>query len=543
MMMRNRVLVSVMLVLMFVLASCTARMAPLTREQSIDRSIEVPKEEPEKEAVEKVQAVEPVISDVKRKLDLAKSLEGSGTDVEILRLYGAALSSASVEEMEGVRTALNRFLSTLESSKLQELLLSEEDLLPRAEMVYRLALNQVSEGKAQLAMDNFIEFMALYPDHPDAEKARKASLLLSGQVVQKSALGCMLPLSGNFKIFGERALKGVELAVQDLSREYNQSIKVIIKDTRSDDKRAVICVDELVSENVAGIAGPIITAEAAAVQAEKHKIPMIALTQKTQVAKTGTHVFSNFITPEMQTQALVSYATKVLGVTKFAVLYPDDKYGVTHMDLFRDRVHESGAQIIGVESYPGAMTDFSVPIKKLVRLFRLTSDKKNPGTDITAIFIPDAPSKLGMILPQLAYHDLSISYQLGTNIWHDPLLIKTSGKYLKNTVVTEGFFANSSNPEAGEFAKRFYLLHGEDPGFVEAVAYDTITMLVRTAMEKGVDSRSSLREALSGRQVFEGVTGRTLFDADGNAEKELLFLTVKNGEFMELSHSQELPGL
>jgi len=542
-MMRNRVLVSVMLVLIFVLTSCTDKMAPPTREPSIDRSIEVSKEEPEKETVEKVQAVEPIISDVKRKLDLAKSLEKSGTDLEVLRLYGAALSSASVEEMETVRTALNRFLSTLESSKLQEFLLSEEELLPRAEMIYRLGLNQAAEGKTQLAMDNFIEFLALYPDHPDAEKVREISLSLNGNLFNKSKVGCMLPLSGTFKMFGERALKGVELAVQDLSREYNQNIKVIIKDTRSDDKRAVICVDELVSENVAGIAGPIITAEAAAVQAEKHKIPMIALTQKTQVAKTGAHVFSNFLTPEMQTQALVSYATRVVGVTKFAVLYPDDKYGVTHMNLFRDKVHESGAQIVGVESYPGDMTDFSASIKKLARLFYLTSDKKNPGADVTAIFIPDAPSKLGMILPQLAYHDLTKAYQLGTNIWHDQLLMENAGKYLNNTVITEGFFANGSNPEAGEFAKRFYLLHGEDPGFVEAVAYDTITMLVRTAMEEGIDSRSSLREALSAKRIFEGVTGRTLFDSDGNAQKELLFLTVKNGEFVELTHSQGIPGL
>jgi len=155
----------------------------------------------------------------------------------------------------------------------------------------------------------------------------------------------------------------------------------------------------------------------------------------------------------------------------------------------------------------------------------------------------ESPAKLGMILPQLAYHDLTKCYQLGTNIWHDELLIENAGKYLNNTVITEGFFANGSNPEAGGFAKRFYLLHGENPGFVEAVAYDTVTMLVRTAMEEGIDSSSSLRDALSAKRVFEGVTGRTLFDSDGNAQKELLFLTVKNGEFVELTHSQGIPGL
>jgi hypothetical protein len=238
------------------------------------------------------------------------------------------------------------------------------------------------------------------------------------------------------------------------------------------------------------------------------------------------------------------------------MLYPEDRYGRTYMNLFWDRVSEMGGEVVGAESYGNDRTDFSDAIKKLTGLYYPVPEdlkpkeevnpsdveadgkaekEEEPIVDFTAVFIPDAPSKLGMILPQLVYHDVTGCYLLGTNIWHDPMLIDNARRYAKKTVITDGFFVGSRNPEARRFAENFRSLHGNYPGFIEAAAYDTLCMMVRTVMEPGVDSRSSLREALAGRRVYEGVTGRTLFDPDGNAQKELVFLTVKKGKFVEIT--------
>jgi ABC-type branched-subunit amino acid transport system substrate-binding protein len=546
--MKNRVVVLVVLVLAFMLTACAGKKSLPGQ----DRPVSAPVEQSE----ETVGAVEPETPEVETLLDLVRSLEGSADTVEVLRLYNAALKTATAGERPGVKADLNRFLVSLESESLAAVLQLEGEQIPRDAMMYRLGLNYATQGEKQQAVDMFSAFVRDYPDHSDADNAREILLLLREDLFKKSTVGCLLPLSGRFSVFGERALKGIELAVRDLSREYNQNIKVIIKDTRSDDDRATQCVDDLAAERVAGIAGPIITAGSAGLRAQEQGVPLIALTQKSQIAQTGEYVFSNFLTPEIQAQALASYATRVLGVKRFAMLYPEDRYGRTYMNLFWDRVREMGGEVVGAESYGNDRTDFSDAIKKLTGLYYpvpedlkpketvgpgdVEADAKaekeeEPIVDFTAVFIPDAPSKLGMILPQLAYHDVNGCYLLGTNIWHDSMLIDNARRYAKKTVITDGFFVGSRNPEARRFAENFRSLHGKYPGFIEAAAYDTLCMMVRTVMEPGVDSRSALREALAGRRVYEGVTGRTLFDPDGNAQKELVFLTVKKGEFVEIT--------
>ncbi len=511
--------------------------------------------------VEEAQTVEPERTEAETALALARGLEEKGAVVEVLRLYARALESAPEQAKDQVRSHLNRFLARVDTAELERLAVSGEASIPGAEILYRLGLSYGSQGKNQLAIDTLARFIQDHPDHPDVENARQIVSLLAEHLFKKNTVGCLLPLSGRFSTFGERALKGVELAVQDLSNQYHEKINVVIKDTRSDNDHAVRCVQGLAAEKVAGIAGPIITAEAAGQEAQHLEIPMIAMTQKTQVARDGEYVFSNFLTPEIQTQALASYALRMLQVKKFAILYPDDRYGRTYMRLFMDRVVEMGGEIVGVESYGTDQTDFSDAIKKLTRQFSPQvsavksqepldsrdldedvdvqgdtsfSHNRLPTFDFTAIFIPDSPAKVGMILPQLAYHDVTGCYLLGTNLWHDDSLIAAAEKYAANAVITDGFFARGMNSKARDFAERFRSLYGVAPGFVEAAAYDTLTMLVQVAMEPGVNSRGDLRAALAGKRVFEGVTGRTLFDPDGNAQKELVFITIKQGEFREI---------
>ena len=220
-------------------------------------------------------------------------------------------------------------------------------------------------------------------------------------------------------------------------------------------------------------------------------------------------------------------------------------------------VEETGGEIIGVEAYGSDQTDFADEIRQIAdfcyplpldfqessgdfsgSVKRFSEPGYSPGGDVgkNALFIPDAPSKVSLIVPQLIYNDVSDLCLLGTNLWHDDTLLKNAADYVKNAVIIEGFFSGTTRKDAADFVKRFQLLYQETPGFIEAAAYDTVTLLVRTAMESGVNSRESLRDALGSSRVHEGVTGRFMFDEEGNAHRELFYLTVKGRRFVEISH-------
>jgi len=568
-----------------VLSACTPRQAvvegPVTEEPEI---AEKPGSGTGKE--ETVPEKKPALSRAEKFGKKAgKALEANDTATASY-YYNRALALADDKEKQALMVPIKTFVARADNLLLEDLLASEKNRIPVSLILYQLGLNHAADGDYDKAEKIMERFVSNFPDHENAEDAAEVAELVRKLGFKGNRVGCLLPLSGKFSTFGQMALKGIELAVMEFSKAYSQEIRVVVKDTRSDNARAVEMMNELVDENVAAVVGPMVTAGAVSAMAEKNRIPIIAMTQKEEVALNGEYVFSNFITPQMQARALVSYAFQNIGVSKFAVLYPEDRYGRTYMNLFWDMVEEVGGTIVGAEAYSHGQTDFSDAIKKITGTYypvpyflkeqheallasieegeeTLETEKaealeraedasgKNPHrqkrrgeegeeedvaiVDFKAVFIPDAPSKVSLILPQLAYHDATGIYLLGTNIWHSPRLLQDAAGYVKNSVITEGYFPRSRKEKAADFAVAFQTLYNEEPGFVEACAYDTITILVTTAMDDLVASRQALKEGLKTR-MFDGVTGTTVFDSNGNAQNEPFFLTVKRGEFVEIDH-------
>jgi len=321
-------------------------------------------------------------------------------------------------------------------------------------------------------------------------------------------------------------------------------------------------VRKLHKENVAGIIGPLLSIDKAGIEAQKLKIPLIALTQKSDFPLKGDYLFANFITPRMQVQTLGAYLFQELGIKKVAILYPDEKYGKIYMELFWDIVDQYSGEIVGVESYDGRKTDFKEPIQKITGEFYTIPDFLKPDTvepeymefspldiqedpdeeeeekieiDFQALFIPDSPSIVNMILPQLAYNDATDIYLVGTNLWHHKSILKDARGYNKNAVISDGFFNESQKPAVIEFTDRFQSLFDIKPKFLEAISYDTASMLLTFAMDESIDSRQALKDSLQGRRIFEGVTGKTVFDENGIAHRQLFLMTIKKGKFVEIT--------
>ncbi|MBU0972162.1 MAG: penicillin-binding protein activator [Proteobacteria bacterium] len=481
---------------------------------------------------------------------------------DALFVYNQALALAKPGESKTIITGVEKVLAKTHPHVIEAFLKIKNLSIPRPLLFYWLGLNHASQNNYAQAQKALEIFIGTYPDHAYAEDARDLLVSMKSSTFKRDTIGCMLPLSGKYQIFGQRALQGVEMAIQDLSARHGQNFHVVIKDTQSNPERAVECVDELSQERVMGILGPILTEETAGTRAEELGIPMIALTQKSDFPLQGEYLFSNFITPEMQVQALASYVFTELGLQRVAILYPNERYGQRYMELFWDAVNGFNGQVVGVESYDGENTDFTIPIQKLTGEFypvpkflksnrpetENTSEdtESNAGDssdrgkkvqiDFQALFIPDSPSRLNLILPQLAFNDVRNMVLLGTNLWHQESLLTGAKGYNKNAVIVDGYFGDSQNPITVDFEKRFKLLYGTRPGFIEAIAYDTAVILLSAAMDEQVDSRESLKNTLQGSRLFEGVTGNTIFDKTGSAHKQLFLITIKKEKFMEIRH-------
>ena len=156
--------------------------------------------------------------------------------------------------------------------------------------------------------------------------------------------------------------------------------------------------------------------------------------------------------------------------------------------------------------------------------------------DFDAVFIPDAPQKAGLIIPQLAFYDVEGIYLLGTNLWHSRTLLEMSREYVQGAIMPDGFFAESRKAIVRQFVERFEKIYAETPGVIEAMTYDSATMLFSILSQNDIRFRSALKDALMQVEEFPGVTGRTTFDEQGEAVKTPFLLRVKGDRFIELDN-------
>ncbi|BBO74122.1 hypothetical protein DSCW_15390 [Desulfosarcina widdelii] len=526
-------------------------------------------------------------------LMIGDAYESLGAHMDAARFYYRAWNTAIGPQRKAAWPKLESAAGQLNVEEIQRLISELKDREVTGLLLYRLGMAFIMDENYDDAFDVLEMFVNRFPDHPDHQDA--ADMILSLEERSRFTpftVGCLLPLSGPYAVFGQRALNGIELAL-NRTGEMADGIPfhIIVKDSRSDAGVTAEAIEQLDRQKVGTILGPMSAAEAAGKYAQTRGIPIVVFTQREEVPDVGSYVFRNFITPQMQVRSLVTFAAENLGARRFAILYPDEKYGWRYMNLFWDQVVENGGTVNAVEAYDPSGTDFAEPIKKMTGLFyeipvdlkqqsmpsplpmTLASmadgylqdpiaaidpvervcgvpldrealddlgrrnadrdDRWDPIVDFDAVFIPDAPKKAGLVIPQLAYYDIRDIYLLGTNLWNSKTLLEMSGEYMKNTLIADAFFTESSSEAVQTFVADFKEAFGKVPGVIEALAYDSAMMVFSTMRQTATDSRRELKQALLQMEPFKGVTGPTRFQPNGEVEKALQMLRIEKGRFVQ----------
>ncbi|MBW2559954.1 MAG: penicillin-binding protein activator [Deltaproteobacteria bacterium] len=471
-------------------------------------------------------------------------LAQAGRSKEALGWYLKSFKSGPEAQLEGsVKKKAEKIITTLLSlEQLREMEKEYRRGYPSGHLLYALARASYRArdlDRAQGYLDRFL----LDRRHPlRGEGEALLRRIAAAKLVNRNAIGCVIPLTGRYASYGNRVLDAIILASGVFDPGQDSPIELFIEDSKGDPATAREAVRRLADEHhVIGIVGPLGSSAAleAAGEAQELGVPIITLTQRQGITETGEYVFRDFLTGEAQTRALVSYSIHNLGVKNFAILHPGDHYGTEMMHLFWDEVLRQGGQIRGVETYTADQTDFGREIKSLTGLNlhekgKGSGEDPKPIVDFDALFIPDSYSVVGMIAPQLVFYDAIGVHLLGTNIWNSPELLRKDSQYLEGAIFTDCFSLNSTRPEVRTFIDRFYVAWGREPGNVEALAYDATDILVRLIAGGGIEIRKDLRDAISRIENHPGITGATSFARGRDAQKSLHILMVVDNEIIQV---------
>ncbi len=499
------------------------------------------------------------------------------------RCYDATQDEADRQRIQ------DRVLEVLSVGWEPEALKTAADLFPEGffseAIQLGVAATCVQRGQLRLAEDHL---MRMSVQHPDDVFTSHIHALLDRMTEQGPprvcTIGCLLPLTGKYARFGESVLDAMLLGARAFRspEEKGSSIRLEIRDTQGDPERAVQEVRELAEDpNVAGIVGPLrsTVAFACAEEAQKLSVPMIALTQREEVARVGDFIFQNGLTIRQQVDTLVDYVMEEMGYSSFAVLYPKDAYGTLSRDLFERKVRDMGGEVVSAVAYEDGETDFQDEIRELVgpeflqeverrekereqrRLleegFDVAPEEGEGGNALSAgeaamgaeeedaeeepvlppfqvLFIPDHFRKIALIAPHLALYDVNEITLLGTNAWNSNQLVELAGEYVRDAIFADGFFAESNIPYVREFVEDYRRAFQSEPRVLEALGYDSLLMLEDSFLQTQDKTRERVREALADMQGYPGLSGYTSFNEDGSAKKRLYILSIIGNHIQQI---------
>lgn len=390
-------------------------------------------------------------------------------------------------------------------------------------------------------------FLDKFSSHPEKTRAEmilnEASARLAGP---RYALGALLPQSGHLSFFGDRVLKGIQLALHTYNLKYPDSrVELIVKDTEGSPEKAVSGLAELASKHVVAAIGPLLTKEAEAIAPllDKVKVPVITPAASGEgIGKLSPWLFRNALTNSSQATAAAHYVIEQR-LKKIVILHPDDAYGKDLARLFAKNL-ERKAEILATVAYPSDVKDFGPYIRKVVEIdlrsqrVHIPEDEAehkklllNSTPHFDAVYLPGHADKVGLLIPQLAFYNIKGIAIVGSNNWHTPDLIERADRHADGAVFTDGFFPESTDPAMKSVIDAYRSAYQENPDILSAQAYDA-AMMVLSLLKGYKDTPQSVRDGLLGMKDYPGISGATTFPGSGEAQKKVFLIRVQDGKFV-----------
>ncbi|MDQ7031285.1 MAG: penicillin-binding protein activator [Desulfonauticus sp.] len=230
----------------------------------------------------------------------------------------------------------------------------------------------------------------------------------------------LLPLSGPYAPFGWKIFKGASLAQWQLVSEGAQITVKVINSCSSQWER------ELQNTSAQIIGGPIQLVKIKQIFQDNLEEQKIFFVFSPQVKEEGLKIWRFFPSSRDQVKALIRTCKQQLNVSKFAVLYPAEKYGHKMASLFANYASNSNATLTALLSYPpdnpsiwGSKVSqlLGIDLNKYSKL-ALKENKIFPEPDFEAVFIPDSFSRVRLLVPYFFYYNEPRLYFLGPSLWN-----------------------------------------------------------------------------------------------------------------------------
>ena len=317
-------------------------------------------------------------------------------------------------------------------------------------------------------------------------------------------------ISGDLAPYGISAVRGVEIAIDDLNAKggiLGKKIELLVGDDVCKPEVAVNMATKLVSDGAQMVVGHVCsgcTIAANKIYKDAGLLVVSPASTNDDLTLKGEHpnFFRTISYDGAQADLMTSFAKNNLKAKKVALIHDKGDYGKGQMELARKYFDQlGGVEIVLFEGVTTGAVDFSAIVQKI----------KRSKADVTMWggYHSDASKIVGLIKKKR----VKTTFFGGDGIIGDNF-VNLAGKY-SDSVYATGPNDTSGNPLYKELTAKHQKKYGEDPGTFFHNAYACVQALAAAAEKAGSLDYDKMRAAMFDTKI-ESPLGTIGFDERGD---------------------------
>ncbi len=342
-------------------------------------------------------------------------------------------------------------------------------------------------------------------------------------------VGVILPLSSGVAAAASSALRGAEMAADEVKADRVVRLVLVTHDDRGSPQKAIDLFQRLSADpGVGAVVGGLTDAVAAQLSALASAVqtPLLSPGATGPIPFAGQYFFRTSLPSSLQGRALAEYALGK-GLKQASVVQDTNEYGTAVAEGFSQSLRAGGGVVLSQHLFADGTRDFSPVVRALQR--------ERPDVVLFAGY----PDEGAVFVQQLAQAGLKVLLLAPDSFASEDAASAVAGSGM---VVASVFFPDSPVPRVRAFVREFRSRYGRQPDAFAAQTYDAVKLVAVAVKRLGTGvlgpqdrvDRAKLREALASTHDYPGVTGTITFDRLGNPARDVQLLRVDGGRLVVL---------
>ncbi|HSL83606.1 MAG TPA: ABC transporter substrate-binding protein, partial [Thermoanaerobaculia bacterium] len=184
-------------------------------------------------------------------------------------------------------------------------------------------------------------------------------------------VGAVLPLSGEFAIYGEPIRKGIELAYEEIQaqEDFPFPLELRVEDSQGDPERAAGLLSELFDAGAPAVIGGVTTEEALAmvdVADRRDRVLLSPSASSPLLSGISSNFYRVFPSDFLEGTKMGHFAVETLDLREVVIVAAESQYAKAIQQVFRDEVRRVGGEVVEVIEYPRNTADLGGVIDRVL---------------------------------------------------------------------------------------------------------------------------------------------------------------------------------